>query len=119
MAVVGHAPPRPNSEPETHRHARSASSKWQRAGNTRAGINRKTRGGETTEIGLSEAFSATDHNQPQTPRRPRNEGVSGSNLLVGFKKNPLRRVSCWPPLTVAPLVDPTPCSPQPVAVGLR
>ena len=36
------------------------------------------------EIGLNEAFSAMDRNQPQTPRRPRTQGVGGSNQLVGF-----------------------------------
>jgi len=33
---------------------------------------------------LSEAASAKDHNHPQTPPRPRNEGVRGSSPRVGF-----------------------------------
>jgi hypothetical protein len=84
MAVMGRAPRRrPSSESETHRHAPFPSSKRQRAANTPPGTNRKTRGGETTEIGLPEAVSAKDQDRRQTPRRPRTEGVSGSNPLVG------------------------------------
>jgi hypothetical protein len=48
-------------------------------------------GPETTEIGLSEAVSAKDNNHPQTPPRPRNEGVRGSSPRVGFMIGPLRR----------------------------
>jgi hypothetical protein len=45
--------------------------------------NRKSLWGETAEIGLAWALCATDCNQAQTPRRPRNEGVRGSNPRVG------------------------------------
>jgi hypothetical protein len=58
--------------------------RWQQRGNTTPCTNRKTLGGETAEIGVFSAFSATDHNQRQAPRRPRNERVSGSNPLVGL-----------------------------------
>jgi len=93
MAVMGRARRRrPSSGSETHRHAPFPSSKRQRTANAPPGANRKTRGGETTEIGLPEAVSATDRNQPQTPRRPRNEGVRGSNPRVGFKKPRYDRV---------------------------
>ncbi len=47
---------------------------WQQGGNTPPETNRKTLGDETAEIGLSWSVSATDRNQPRTPRRPRNEG---------------------------------------------
>ena len=52
--------------------------KWQQVGNTTPWTNRKTPGGETAEIGLSQAASATDRNEPQTPRLTHNEGVRGS-----------------------------------------
>lgn len=62
---------------------RPVPSTWQQVGNTPPCTNRKTLGGETAEMGLSCGLSATDRNQRQEPRRPRNDGVSGSHPLVG------------------------------------
>jgi hypothetical protein len=59
-----------------------AGHRWQQGGNTPPCTNRKTLGGESAEIGLYWALSATDRNQSQTPRRPRNEGVRGSSPRV-------------------------------------
>jgi hypothetical protein len=68
-----------------------AGHRWQQGGNTTPWTSRKTIRGRTGEIGLSWALSDTDRNQPQTPRRPRNEGVRGSSPRVGFTETPLRR----------------------------
>ena len=65
--------------------------RWQRGGNTPPCTNCKELAGETAEIGLSWALSGMDRNPPQTPRRPRNEGVRGSSPRVGFKKLQLSR----------------------------
>jgi len=55
-------------------------------GNTPPGTDRKTPGDETAEMRLPSTASATGRSQPQTPRLPRNEGVRGSNPLVGFSQ---------------------------------
>jgi hypothetical protein len=66
-------------------------SKWQQVDNTPPCTSRKTRRDRRTKIRLRYALSATDRNQPQAPRLPRNEGVRGSNPRVGFRKAPLIR----------------------------
>ena len=68
-----------------------AGHRWQRGGNTPPCTKRKSQEGETAGIGLTWSVSATDRNQPQTPRRPRNEGVRGSNPRVGFMISPQSR----------------------------
>jgi hypothetical protein len=56
---------------------------WQQGGNTSPCTDRNTRGGKTTEIGLSQAVTAKGHSHRPAPQRFRNGGVSGSNLRVG------------------------------------
>jgi hypothetical protein len=66
----------------------------QRGDNTTPWTSRNTIRGETAEIGLPRSVSATDRNQPQTPRRPRNEGVRGSNPHVGLGFNQQSTCNC-------------------------
>jgi hypothetical protein len=94
--VTAMSPPR--SVSRNNRSTRSpgvirsfAGHKWQRGRNTPLCTNSKTLPSEMAEIGLHRAFSAADRNHPQTPRRPRNEGVRGSSPRVGFPQNPHRR----------------------------
>jgi hypothetical protein len=68
---------------------RSELSKWQQVGNTPPCTSRKTRRDRRAKIRFCYALSATDRNQPQAPRLPRNEGVRGSNPRVGFSPIPV------------------------------
>jgi hypothetical protein len=94
--------PRSNRVPPSGGHCRvghPTSRWWQRGGNTPPCTNRKTQGGETAEIGLSSPLSATGRNQPQTSRRPRNEGVSGSSPRVCWSMRAVDTVEPKPAIT--------------------
>jgi hypothetical protein len=55
----------------------------QPGGYTSPCTDRNTLGGTTTEIGLSQAVTAKGHSHRRAPQRYCNEGVSGSNPLIG------------------------------------
>src|SRR5450631_3897448 len=53
-------------------------------------------GGPDADIGVSWAPSAADGNQPHTPWRPRDEGVSGPSPLIGLRCGHSPADPAWP-----------------------